>query len=75
VTQRRGEMIQGANGLRFMATVHPSSILRAPDSETRETETMRFIEDLRAATRGKPQPDPRFKALITPVKVRLPSVR
>jgi len=31
-----------------MATVHPSSILRAPDEETRHAEMQRFIEDLRA---------------------------
>jgi DNA polymerase len=29
-------------------TVHPSSILRAPDSETRAAERARFVEDLRA---------------------------
>jgi DNA polymerase len=31
-----------------MATVHPSSLLRAPDEETRRLETRRFIDDLRA---------------------------
>jgi uracil-DNA glycosylase len=30
-----------------MATVHPSSLLRAPDDETRRRETLRFIEDLK----------------------------
>jgi len=30
-----------------MATVHPSSILRAPDEETRRTEMRRFIDDLK----------------------------
>jgi len=29
-------------------TVHPSAILRAPDSETRAAERARFVEDLRA---------------------------
>jgi DNA polymerase len=29
------------------ATVHPSSILRAPDDETRELEMQAFIADLR----------------------------
>jgi uracil-DNA glycosylase len=29
-----------------VATVHPSSILRATDSEARETERQAFIEDL-----------------------------
>jgi DNA polymerase len=30
-----------------LATVHPSSILRAPDSGTRHTEQARFVEDLK----------------------------
>jgi uracil-DNA glycosylase len=46
VTQRRGEVIE-QDGQRFVATVHPSSILRAPDEETRHEEMKRFIEDLK----------------------------
>ncbi len=34
-------------GYVITATVHPSSILRAPDPATRETEMAAFIEDLR----------------------------
>jgi DNA polymerase len=30
-----------------MATVHPSSILRAPDDETRQLEHRRFVDDLK----------------------------
>jgi DNA polymerase len=30
----------------MLATVHPSSLLRAPDEETRRTETRRFVGDL-----------------------------
>jgi uracil-DNA glycosylase len=30
-----------------MATVHPSSILRAPDEKTRHEEEKRFVEDLK----------------------------
>jgi len=30
-----------------MATVHPSSILRAPDDETRHLELRSFIDDLK----------------------------
>src|SRR4051794_36798056 len=37
VTQQRGEL-HDALGTAVMATVHPSSILRAPDSETRHRE-------------------------------------
>jgi DNA polymerase len=34
-----------------MATVHPSSILRAPDDAAREHEMRLFVEDLRAVAR------------------------
>jgi len=46
VTQERGKVIS-RDGIRFVATVHPSSILRAPDEETRHVEMAHFIEDLR----------------------------
>ena len=51
VTQRRGEIIV-QNGHTFMATVHPSSILRAPDDETRHREMERFIDDLSQVKRA-----------------------
>jgi uracil-DNA glycosylase len=47
VTQRRGEMISAAFVPIVMATVHPSSILRAPDEERRHREMELFIDDLR----------------------------
>jgi uracil-DNA glycosylase len=31
----------------IMATVHPSSILRAPDEESRHNEMKHFIDDLK----------------------------
>src|SRR5882724_10305092 len=46
VTAHRGEMISSALASLVMATVHPSSLLRAPDDETRRRETKQFIEDL-----------------------------
>ena len=46
VTQERGKVIS-QEGTQFVATVHPSSILRAPDDESRHAEMARFIEDLR----------------------------
>jgi uracil-DNA glycosylase family protein len=49
ITQHRGEMIESDYAPYVMATVHPSSILRAPDSETRHLEMDRFIEDLKKA--------------------------
>ncbi|MGE5414964.1 MAG: UdgX family uracil-DNA binding protein [Syntrophomonadaceae bacterium] len=46
VTQRRGELLASPLAPVVMATVHPSSILRAPDDETRRAELARFVEDL-----------------------------
>ncbi len=50
VTQRRGEFISSPLAPHVMATVHPSSILRAPDDKTRRAETARFIDDLKKIT-------------------------
>ena len=47
VSQRRGEVMSSSSARNVVATVHPSSILRAPDDETRRAETDRFIDDLR----------------------------
>jgi DNA polymerase len=49
VTKSRGEIIE-ADGKTMLATVHPSSILRAPDDETRRLEREKFVEDLRVIT-------------------------
>jgi DNA polymerase len=46
VTQHGGEFIESTIAPRVMATVHPSSILRAPDDETRHKEMRRFVQDL-----------------------------
>jgi DNA polymerase len=35
VTKQRGEVIVGADGRRYVATYHPSAVLRAPDDEAR----------------------------------------
>lgn len=45
VTQQRGEFIE-KDGVLFTATVHPSSILRSPDDESRHREMNLFIRDL-----------------------------
>ena len=34
-----------------LATVHPSSVLRAPDDETRRAEMARLVEDLKKVAR------------------------
>ena len=47
VTKRRGEMIPSQGGPLITATVHPSSILRAPDDETRRREMRLFVADLK----------------------------
>jgi uracil-DNA glycosylase family protein len=49
VTQHHGEFFDAPTPHRHevTATVHPSSILRAPDEESRRREMERFVEDLR----------------------------
>jgi DNA polymerase len=47
VTQERGTIFASELAPRVLATVHPSSILRAPDDESRHVEMRRFIDDLR----------------------------
>jgi uracil-DNA glycosylase family protein len=47
VTKQRGEFFPQPEGHEITATVHPSSILRAPDGATREAELAAFTEDLR----------------------------
>jgi DNA polymerase len=47
VSKQRGELIESTLAPHVMATVHPSSILRAPDDETRRAERERFAQDLK----------------------------
>jgi DNA polymerase len=47
VTKQRGEFLESTLAPYVMATVHPSSILRAPDDETRRLEMRLFINDLK----------------------------
>jgi DNA polymerase len=49
VTRSRGELISSPLAPHVLATVHPSSILRAPDEESRRRERALFVRDLRAA--------------------------
>src|SRR6202140_3946183 len=51
VTQRRGEFIESTLAPYVAATVHPSSILRAPDDNARHEEMARFIADLKKIAR------------------------
>ncbi len=56
VTQERGQLLAFETAANVLATVHPSSILRAPDEESRHKEFMRFVEDLRVAATVVKQP-------------------
>jgi uracil-DNA glycosylase len=47
VLRNRGEFVKSPLAPYTMATVHPSSILRSPDSETRKAEMLLFIRDLK----------------------------
>jgi DNA polymerase len=51
VMRHRGEFLASALAPAVMATVHPSSILRAPDSESRRQQMQDFIRDLARAAR------------------------
>ena len=46
VTRQRGEFIASPDGPMITATVHPSSILRAPDAAARDREMAAFVRDL-----------------------------
>ena len=52
VTVDRGTFIKSPLAPLVLATVHPSSILRAPDDETRREELKRFTADLRKVGRA-----------------------
>jgi uracil-DNA glycosylase family protein len=48
VTQQRGKPIENSGLAPYvLATVHPASVLRAPDPETRQSEERAFVDDLR----------------------------
>jgi uracil-DNA glycosylase family protein len=46
VTRQRGQFVPSPLAPLVMATVHPSSILRAPDDRTRRQERQLFVEDM-----------------------------
>ena len=47
VTQQRGKPIASEHAEVVIATVHPSSILRSPDAESRAQATKEFVRDLK----------------------------
>ena len=50
VTKSRGQWMEFKNRS-IIATVHPSSILRAPDPEAKAEQYQAFVEDLRIVAR------------------------
>jgi DNA polymerase len=51
VTRERGKAIKSALAALIVATVHPSSILRARDDASRQEQLKQFVDDLKAAKR------------------------
>jgi DNA polymerase len=49
VTRERGKVLSSPLAPKVVATVHPSSLLRQPDAESREREYKQFVSDLRIA--------------------------
>jgi DNA polymerase len=47
VTRQRGRVVDSALAPFVVATVHPSSILRAPDEQARHQQMQAFINDLK----------------------------
>ena len=47
VTRDRGKLIPSELAPFVMATTHPASILRAPDSEQREQQRVEFVQDMK----------------------------
>lgn len=52
ITQSRGQWIESKLAPRVMATAHPSSILRAPDSDARHAAMDQFVADLRVVAQA-----------------------
>jgi uracil-DNA glycosylase len=57
VTRQRGQFVPWDRTPRILATVHPSSILRAPDEEARVRETEAFVADLAVVASHIRDPD------------------
>ncbi|TMC86147.1 MAG: UdgX family uracil-DNA binding protein [Chloroflexi bacterium] len=51
VSKQHGEVLASPFGIPVVATVHPSSILRATDDESREAAMSSFIADLKVAAK------------------------
>jgi uracil-DNA glycosylase family protein len=52
VTRERGKLLSAKLAPKVVATVHPSSLLRQPDEESRQREYAHFVADLRVVRTG-----------------------
>jgi uracil-DNA glycosylase family protein len=52
VTRERGKVLESSVAAKVVTTVHPSSLLRQPDEESREREYAHFVADLRVALKA-----------------------
>ncbi|MDQ6625638.1 MAG: UdgX family uracil-DNA binding protein [Verrucomicrobiota bacterium] len=52
VTRERGKVLESPLAARVLTTVHPSSLLRQPDEQSRAREYALFLADLRAAAKA-----------------------
>ncbi len=52
VSTQRGQVLPSPFGIPVVATVHPSSILRATDAQSRDTAMASFIADLQVAAKN-----------------------
>jgi uracil-DNA glycosylase family protein len=52
VTRERGKVLPSEFAPKVVATVHPSSLLRQPDEESREREYALFVDDLHVALKA-----------------------
>jgi uracil-DNA glycosylase len=52
VTRERGKILSSKIAPKVLATVHPSSLLRQPDEESRYREYKHFVSDLRIAVKA-----------------------
>ena len=57
VTRERGKILSSKLAPRVLATVHPSSLLRQPDEESRYREYKHFVADLRIAVKAAEKDD------------------
>jgi uracil-DNA glycosylase len=51
VTEKRGVPLENQWAPFVVATIHPCAILRMPDSNARDAEYLRFVDDLRSAAK------------------------